>query len=350
MHGYFNARSEQNIQLRNDDGDVSEFGMLAVFMHVPRTSGDSMKTHMFNDAALDSSGDTIWPSQYNTLSKLRPLRSFLFDEDLATISSMESTRAVVKGFFSAQDLTKIKKAAPHREVKTIVFLRHPLERFLSFYAMIKPYANLPNEETYSWTAEEFAALVFNDLAMIEKMPKKYRTNVWNRKGSWGCTFLNNSMAWQLGYQQHCEARLDSHLSDSEVVKRAKDTLKAADFVGFYENLDVDFSALRREIFHEEYMCVWKRMQQSIYAYAFYASSPSPLQKLCRRVPFIIIIIIFFSFTSFVICYLILFNSFVCCLYCAGTWIHSSTTFITLGLTSLSLDYEFKNIWQKSQSS
>lgn len=280
MHGYFNARSEQNIQLRNDDGDVSEFGMLAVFMHVPRTSGDSMKTHMFNDAALDSSGDTIWPSQYKTLSKLRPLRSFLFDEDLATISSMESTRAVVKGFFSAQDLTKIKKAAPHREVKTIVFLRHPLERFLSFYAMIKPYANLPNEETYSWTAEEFAALVFNDLAMIEKMPKKYRTNVWNRKGSWGCTFLNNSMAWQLGYQQHCEARLDSHLSDSEVVKRAKDTLKAADFVGFYENLDVDFSALRREIFHEEYMCVWKRMQQSIYAYAFYASSPSPLQKLC----------------------------------------------------------------------
>ena len=350
MHGYFNARSEQNIQLRNDDGDVSEFGMLAVFMHVPRTSGDSMKTHMFNDAALDSSGDTIWPSQYKTLSKLRPLRSFLFDEDLATISSMESTRAVVKGFFSAQDLTKIKKAAPHREVKTIVFLRHPLERFLSFYAMIKPYAKLPNEETYSWTAEEFAALVFNDLAMIEKMPKKYRTNVWNRKGSWGCTFLNNSMAWQLGYQQHCEARLDSHLSDSEVVKRAKDTLKAADFVGFYENLDVDFSALRREIFHEEYMCVWKRMQQSIYAYAFYASSPSPLQKLCRRVPFIIIIIIFFSFTSFVICYLILFNSFVCCLYCAGTWIHSSTTFITLGLTSLSLDYEFKNIWQKSQSS
>lgn len=258
VHGYFNARSDQNIQLRNDDGDVSVVGMLAVFMHVPRTSGDSMKTHLFNDAVLDSSGETIWPNQYKTLSRLRPLQSFLTKKDLTTISSIESTRAVVKGFFSAQDLIKIKKAAPHREVKTIVFVRHPLERFLSFHAMVKPFVKLPNEAPYTLTAAEFLALVFNDAAMLENMPKKYHTDIWNRKNSWGCTFLNNALAWQLGYQQHCEARQDSQLSDTEVVERAKDTLKAADFVGFYETLDVDFPALRRDIFHDEYMYVTRR--------------------------------------------------------------------------------------------
>ena len=87
--------------------------------------------------------------------------------------------------------------------------------------------------------------------MLENMPKKYHTDIWNRKNSWGCTFLNNALAWQLGYQQHCEARQDSQLSDTEVVERAKDTLKAADFVGFYETLDVDFCvACDREFVNE----------------------------------------------------------------------------------------------------
>jgi hypothetical protein len=63
------------------------------------------------------------------------------------------------------------------------------------------------------------------------------------------------MTWQLGYQQHCAARKLSNLADDEVVQRAKDTLQKADFVGFYETIDTDFAALRREIFHEKYIDV-----------------------------------------------------------------------------------------------
>jgi hypothetical protein len=262
VHGFFNARSDEKIQLQNDDGDLSDFGTLVVFMHVPRTSGDSMQTHLFNDVALDTSPKSIWPHQYLTLEEKaikatkKPLGSFLSKEDLANITSIESTRAVVKGFFSAEDLIKIKEAAPHRDVKTVVFVRHPLERFLSFYSMIKPVQlNDAGEQIITWTAAEFAAQIFDDSAMIESMPEDRRQNLWRSKlqVTYGCTFLNNSMAWQLGHQQHCAARKSANLADDEVVQRAKDTLQKADFVGFYETIDTDFSALRREIFHEKYI-------------------------------------------------------------------------------------------------
>jgi len=66
---------------------------------------------------------------------------------------------------------------------------------------------------------------------------------------WACTMFQNSIVWQLGDQQHCGAR-NTRLTDEEVLTQAKKTILDAEFVGFYETLDVDFWHLKQTIFKD----------------------------------------------------------------------------------------------------
>ena len=218
------------------------------------------------------------PNQYKNLTKKsykehqKPLESFLTKDDLADIGRIDTTRGIIKGFYSAQDLLQMKEAAPHGTVKTMVFLRHPVERFLSLHSMVKPtYTSFATGKTHRLTAHEFAAGVFGDEEFFANHPLKaglqdyFRTHM----GGWGCTFANNSVAWQLAYRQHCEARAGSGLSDAGVVERARSTLESADFVGFYETLDADFPALRKKIFHSEYVA-WRVLR--VHAHAVWCNT------------------------------------------------------------------------------
>lgn len=66
---------------------------------------------------------------------------------------------------------------------------------------------------------------------------------------WTCTMFQNSIAWQLGDQQHCEAR-NTSLSNGELLARAKQTIMDAEFVGFYETLQEDFWRLKQTFFRD----------------------------------------------------------------------------------------------------
>jgi hypothetical protein len=60
------------------------------------------------------------------------------------------------------------------------------------------------------------------------------------------TFLNNSMAYQLGGRREIMRR--GNTSASVIVARAKELLEEMDFVGFYEDLLLDYDRLYEAIF------------------------------------------------------------------------------------------------------
>lgn len=195
---------------------------LIVFMHVMRTSVDTIRVHLglLNELGLDESPP--WPHELQDGA-----RTWLTTAAVDRIRSDLSVR-VVKGFFSARDLSRFQ-----RPLRTIVFLRHPVERFLSLYEMIK----VRTDDGRRLTIAEFVERAWRWTGDDGSQP------TWE----WGCTMANNMMAWQLGDQQHCVART-TNLSPLELMERAKQTLRNAAFVGFYETLDVDFGRLLRQHF------------------------------------------------------------------------------------------------------
>lgn len=191
---------------------------LLVFMHVPRTAGDAMRTHLFWDTQVDNS--MVWPSGFDLASNNR---TFLSEEHL--LVAEEPSTKLIKGFYSRRDLDRI-----NRSTRVFLFLRHPFERILSLRAMVKPFI----EEQFEDGSEHIVPINVSSLMTEEK------------EWDWACTFFHNSMTWQLGDQQHCNQRAE--LSDSEVLERAKRTIRQATFVGFYEALDTDFWQLKQEVF------------------------------------------------------------------------------------------------------
>ncbi|CAE8637082.1 unnamed protein product [Polarella glacialis] len=199
---------------------------LLVFQHIPRTSGDSMQTHLFRDKTSAFSSSSPWPHEFSK----KWAETFLPAEDLE--KTMEPSTKLIKGYYSRRDLQTIK-----RSKKVFTFLRHPVERVLSLFHMIKPKCvGVPLDEvTFLEKGNNMCISTFGKLISTCAYPWDY-----------SCTFALNSMTWQLGGDQHCASR--SAADANEVLARAKQALEEAAFVGFYETLDADFWALKENIF------------------------------------------------------------------------------------------------------
>ena len=199
---------------------------LTVFMHVPRTSNDAMRTHLYGSPRYQVDGlavdnSPIWPRFLEKWPK-----TFLSKELIAK-ARLPSTK-IIKGYFSRRDMIRLNVT----NKRTIIFLRHPMERVLSLLNMIR--------------IKQGGKLL--SPAEVIELPQRYHDHnkpqtVINR---WICSFTHNSMAWQLGDQQHCRWR--AQLTDAELLSRAKKTLETADLVGFYATLDQDFWHLWRHFF------------------------------------------------------------------------------------------------------
>ena len=172
---------------------------LTVFLHIPRTSGDAMRTHLFNAAEWDftpfeTPPKPLGPAELNVLSEHR----------------------LIKGFLSINDV----EGLPNRRVFN--FLRDPVERSLSLYYFLR-YGRRPTKRVH--TIEEFFT---SDHPLL-------------------ASYARNGMTWQLGDTLNIARRT---LTEEVALARAKETLKSLDFVGFYEDLGQDFKALRQSMFPE----------------------------------------------------------------------------------------------------
>jgi hypothetical protein len=165
---------------------------LIVFFHIPRTSGDAMRTHLFNDANYTLEVGDIWNPP------VRMPRNLNF-----------SMIKLVKGHINKEDLDFLESK---RNLKTFTFLRHPYERTLSFIDMHR-------RAGYKGTIME----------VLEQIP-------------WHENYISNGMVRQYGND------LFNKTVNDEILENAKKTLEKMDFVGFYENLQNDFPRLRKEIF------------------------------------------------------------------------------------------------------
>jgi hypothetical protein len=171
---------------------------LLVFLHIPRTAGDSMRTHLFNAADWDFTPFEVPPTA-------------LSDKEVAALSSCR----LIKGFLSIRDVMRF---PPSRRVFT--FLRDPVERSLSLYYFLGRGAT---PTTRALSIQEF---FHSDNPLL-------------------ASYARNGMTWQLGDMLNINERT---LSEVQALERAKEALHAMDFVGFYEDLSYDFKRLRRELF------------------------------------------------------------------------------------------------------
>jgi len=199
---------------------------LIVYQHIPRTASDAMRTHLFRGISVDAS--PILSHQYPT-----NIATYMKPEHVA-IASNASTK-MIKGFFSSGDLARL-NVRLNRTQHVVTFIRHPVERMLSLFHMVRPAVRYPNGSQYSMTASEFLLVSTNFTFGSDPS--------WQ----WGCSFTKNAMAWQLGDTQHCTMRMN--LSNAEVLVRAKQSLRSAAFVGFYETLHDDFWRLKMEVLSE----------------------------------------------------------------------------------------------------
>jgi hypothetical protein len=170
---------------------------LVVFLHIPRTAGDSMRTHLFNVASWDSTPFEVPPE-------------LLSPEMLQQLGQQR----FIKGFLSLRDLRGLENP------RAFTFLRDPVERCLSLYYFLGR-GRRPTGRTH--TLEEF---LHSDDPLL-------------------ASYSRNAMTWQLGDCLHIGHR---RLSEAQALEKAKETLARIEFVGFYEDLSSDFGKLRRKIF------------------------------------------------------------------------------------------------------
>lgn len=143
---------------------------LIVFVHVPRTSGETLKIALFND--VDYQYDPVWTDSVTeypskTISKKqrdkwfndevmtpprpwpvgfewpshtvrRPWKGLNGSRGTANIHRVLQNASVVQGFWSKQDIQRLRAMVAPRKLKLWTVLREPLERALSKYAQHTP--------------------------------------------------------------------------------------------------------------------------------------------------------------------------------------------------------------------
>ena len=196
-----------------------------VFVHVPRTGGDSLRTHLFPSDDMWEDPDGTWwgprgfPNFYASLRSMGHLNWY-----------HPTRRAMYHGFVSGGDLRRLRDGpwAPYwrDQVSLFTVLRHPHERVLSVqkqFAIHNPVAR--------GSLADFVRLLHSN-----NYERKYRS------------FINNSMAYQLGDQMDVALRT---CSGEEAAQRACELLaQDMKYVAFFEDWASDYAQLRAAVFHD----------------------------------------------------------------------------------------------------
>eukprot|EP00039_Didymoeca_costata_P005310 m.80429 g.80429 ORF g.80429 m.80429 type:complete len:426 (+) comp12758_c0_seq2:84-1361(+) len=211
-----------------------------IFVHVPRTGGDSLRTHLFpsDDIYVCGSASCWWGVD----------GASRFYEDLhnsSELSNWTKHKRLYQGFISRDDIMALKTGPwkiPWKQghVKMFTILRHPHERVFSLFKHLRKYTV---NATVNGTERKFYKNVneFLSTGCVEG------NSGWQKYKS----FSHNGMAYQLGSHLLPRKRND-FISEEQVVRQAKALLDEMDFIGFYEDWDMDYYDLYELLFIQYY--------------------------------------------------------------------------------------------------
>jgi len=234
-----------------------------VHVHIPRTAGDSTRTHGFRESmSIEFSplwkrnGDSppvpfswsnctnlfhyckdaaLCPEKFDQPDLIDPTfaqppefyyNEWMIDQPhlVEPLCNILYNASILKGYWSYEDIVEVKRLLEgHKKVRMFTFLRHPIERVISFFDFV----GAGTIQTYF----NFSSAMYNDTLRLAHTQ----------------SFCYNGMTWQLGDRMHIDYR---SRSEQEALDQAKRFLDQMDFVGFYENLGHDFHTVQRDLLHE----------------------------------------------------------------------------------------------------
>jgi len=221
-----------------------------IFVHIPRTGGDSMMTHLV--ATDDAFRGGKWWGKTHIPDLMEELRQ------LGHLDWYNPSRyPLYEGFFSGKDIVALKNG-PWKDhwskVKVFTILRDPKERLLSSISWFQR----NNISLYGTAVLDFLVpkTLGPQFAYVEEKVK---------------TYLRNSMAFQLGEELNSTKRRSLA---PQAVASAKELLSQMDYIGFYEDWAEDYYALYDSIlrkFEEEQdgIVFWRSWLASFRRFLFY---------------------------------------------------------------------------------
>eukprot|EP00750_Incisomonas_marina_P011519 INCI16384.7.p1 GENE.INCI16384.7~~INCI16384.7.p1 ORF type:complete len:315 (+),score=28.46 INCI16384.7:381-1325(+) len=209
LHSFWNTHSHDMGKARSRAAGEP----LKVFLHVPRTSGDAMQTHLFGP--IPNTASKIWPSEYSQALAANNQSSFLSADARrgvgvrhllrdGHIRSEQFPLVTLKGFYGRRDWQAL-------EVDPRVgftFLRHPVERVLSlmFFLLDNPEHSDP---------EDFFDTIRGQLKLATRNSTVASVGTATHDViQYLCSFVKNSVTWQMADTQHCSRR-DTTLGRNE---------------------------------------------------------------------------------------------------------------------------------------
>ena len=249
---------------------------LIVFVHIPRTTGLSLKISLFNDVAYhfmpihmdyfvgqeqgwishnnnsndESTGPArpwplglVWPEH----KVRRPWKTGWQRQGTQDIQEAVEKGNVIQGLFSKLDIQRLKRMANGRPIKFWTVLREPIERTLSLKSLV-------GNNRIPWPPSSKGAANYSDF-YATPIPNVGRGVLKSHVQDWVQSYCHNGMTWQLGHQSHAAFR---NITEAEALASAKSFLEQMDYVGFFEDMTIDFPRLVQTIFpHSENAMFYK---------------------------------------------------------------------------------------------
>jgi hypothetical protein len=225
---------------------LPENNVTYVYIHVPRTGGDSMAVHLFptSPEVMYSSTRVAWWGDVGVPDLWTELKE---DENF---TGPNNYKRLYKAFWSRDRLTAVvARASKNRDgtsfdtsskqVQMFTILRHPHERLVSTYKHLKKWG----DTVCSGTLHEYLIQLSNNVTDIESQCISGKSEYVTKHK----TFSRNGMMYQLGNVLEYDKR---DVSPEIALERAKAFIDQMKFVGFYEDWNVDYRRLEKEVFSE----------------------------------------------------------------------------------------------------
>ena len=223
IHTIQNEVLQHNIQLPSN-GQTKIF-----FIHIPRTTGDSLRTDLFGKGKrwlIDYSG---WNLQKMPFDFSRMNRS----TNVYDAWQNESVQ-IIKGHFGIADILNFNRFGFEQKIFTV--LRHPIERVLSLFKFV----SLHNCKILK--------RIFFEFSHCPNLTEFLQIS--NDKNGRMRQLTSNYVTWQIGsnvLHRNVNDFDDEALNANQYELAKKQLLRNVDFIGFYEDMWNDFEQIHERI-------------------------------------------------------------------------------------------------------
>lgn len=227
-----------------------------LYVHVPRTGGDSLATHLFSlpkDQKFNDPTRKSWWGRYG----VPDLYTSLKQDD--HFKGPMNYKRMYKAFFSRDRIVKTINHATQantndgssfdtrfKTIQKFTILRHPHERLYSIYKHFNKYSDIVCSGSFHDFLQQILSPVLSPASYVCNATSINRESTYTFHNKHQ-TFGINSLIYQLGHVMQYDLRT---LPPKEAYERAIQFLDSMDFIGFYEDWNIDYHRLAATIFTE----------------------------------------------------------------------------------------------------